>query len=474
MSMGALPSTRRTQATPQPSLLKALLAITASWESVFPQSRTFLRGLRQAFGSLLCAGRGTISRILWACGREQEPFAAEYHLFSRSPWAEQSLFDAIWRGALPLCPDEIVGVALDDTRLPKTGRCIKQAFYQRDPLSPPFHVNLMLGLRFLQASLLVPAHPEVPEAGARALPVRFQEVSRLKKPGRKATEEEMARWKAAQKHFNLSTQAVGMMRELRQRLDAAGGADKKLIIAGDGSFCNKACFGAVIERTELLVRARKDSRLCLRGDAGGRSFYAKEKFTPESVRTGEAVPYVKGEFNYGGKVREVRYKEIVGVYWQGGAKRRQLRLIVLAPTPYRRRGRTFYRAAAYLLTSDLTTPAAKLIQIYLDRWQIEVNHREEKDTLGVGQAQCHSEVSVPRQPVLAVAAYSALLLAGLHAFGAGRTEAYAALPRWRRKARRPSCLDLVNRLREEYPHHYPLLPFKVGKPSLAQIARAAA
>jgi hypothetical protein len=44
-------------------------------------------------------------------------------------------------------------VAVDDTRLPKTGPCIQQAFYQRDPLSPPFWVNLVLGLRFLQASL---------------------------------------------------------------------------------------------------------------------------------------------------------------------------------------------------------------------------------------------------------------------------------------------------------------------------------
>jgi len=36
--------------------------------------------------------------------------------------------------------------------------------YQRDPLSPPFHVNLILGLRFLQASLLVPWHRRGPVA----------------------------------------------------------------------------------------------------------------------------------------------------------------------------------------------------------------------------------------------------------------------------------------------------------------------
>ncbi|MEW5976354.1 MAG: hypothetical protein AB1898_11185 [Acidobacteriota bacterium] len=57
------------------------------------------------------------------------------------------------RSKLARCPGRLVGVAVDDTRLRKTDRLIRQAFYQRDPLSPPFHVNLMLGLRFLQASI---------------------------------------------------------------------------------------------------------------------------------------------------------------------------------------------------------------------------------------------------------------------------------------------------------------------------------
>jgi hypothetical protein len=90
-----------------------------------------------------------------------------------------------------------------------------------------------------------------------------------------------------------------------------------------------------------------------------------------------------------------------------------------------------------------------LLQIYFDRWQIEVNHREEKDTLGIGQAQLWNVTSVPKQPVLAVASYSALLLASLQAFGAERGAAYAELPKWRRNARRPSCLDLITLLRKE-------------------------
>jgi hypothetical protein len=99
----------------------------------------------------------------------------------------------------------------------------------------------------------------------------------------------------------------------------------------------------------------------------------------------------------------------------------------------------YYRDPAYLLTTDPRSSLKQLLQIYFDRWQIEVNHREEKDTLGVGQAQLWNVTSVPKQPVLAVASYSALLLASLQE----RCAAYAELPKWRRNARRPSCLDLI-------------------------------
>lgn len=125
-----------------------------------------------------------------------------------------------------------------------------------------------------------------------------------------------------------------------------------------------------------------------------------------------------------------RYKEVDGVYWQRGAKQRPLRLIVIAPTPYRKSKskKMYYRDPAYLLTTDLHGSLKQLLQIYFDRWQIEVNHREEKDTLGVGQAQLWNVTSVPKQPVLAVAAYSALLLASLQAFGAERESVYAHSP----------------------------------------------
>ena len=86
-----------------------------------------------------------------------------------------------------------------------------------------------------------------------------------------------------------------------------------------------------------------------------------------------------------------------------------------------------------------------------------MNHRDEKDTLGVGQAQLRNPLAVPKQPALVVAAYSALMLAALKAFGRQRGPAYAALSKWRRNATRPSCLDLLTLLRKETTQHPELL-----------------
>jgi hypothetical protein len=441
------------------TLLAAFLDLTQDWRLVFPQQRTFRRALRQGLCSLVCLGRRCLTRIIWTYGGQHRSWSAEYFLHSRCQWQPQQLFRPLLQRALPFCSGRLVGVAVDDTRLHKTGRCIQQAFYQRDPLSPPFHVNLMLGLRFMQASLLVPVH-RMAQVSTRGLPICFQEVSRVKKPSRKAPPQDWEIYKEASKQHNLSQSFVAMMGQLRKELDLAGGERKILVLAGDGSFCNRTCLRAPRDRTELISRTRKNAVLCFRAPDGGRRFYGTGKFTPDQVRHDDQREWKTTKVFYGGKRRKVRYKEVGEVYWQGGAGRCPLRLFVVAPTPYRKRkssNRSYYRQPAFLLTTDLNSAAKQLLQIYFDRWQIEVNHRDEKDTLGVGQAQLWNVTSVPKQPVLAVAAYSALLLASLIVFGAERGAAYEELPKWRAKAYRPSCLDLLVLLRKEMVLHPELL-----------------
>lgn len=457
-------------------LLSAFLHIILAWGQVFAQTRTLRRAQSQALGLLVCLGRRTLSRIIWTKGGQHRSWSGEYFLYSRSPWDAQQLFIPIWQQALTYCPGPLLGVAVDDTRLRKTGRCIPQASYHRDPLSPPFHVNLMLGLRFLQASLLLPLHRRA-DTDARALPIRFESVPVVKKPGQRADEQARQYYQQERKRNNLSCHFVTMMNTLVDLCRQTVGSEKTLVLAGDGSFCNRTVLTGVPQGAHLIARTRKDAVLCFPAPPDSQRFYGKEKFTPEQVRHNEAIAWKTARIFYGGQWRQIRYKEVQKVLWQRGGRRRLLRLFVIAATPYRKRksARLYYRQPAYLLTTLIEGYTEPLLQIYFDRWQIEVNHREEKDTLGVGQAQLWNPRSVPKQPAFAVACYSALLLASLQAFGPQRSAVYAPLPKWRRHARRPSCLDLITLLRKEMMEHSELLqPLGIDLTDRSLAAAAAA
>lgn len=74
-------------------------------------------------------------------------------------------------------------------------------------------------------------------------------------------------------------------------------------------------------------------------------------------------------------------------------------------------------ATACLLCADPQMDIRKVLQEYLWRWDIEVNFRDEKTLLGVGQARVRTIESTQRVPALSVAACAMLLLAGHKAYG---------------------------------------------------------
>jgi len=426
--------------------------IILSWQEAFGQKRTALHGLKLAIGLLCTLGRRTISRSIFFFGQQHKDWSADYCLFSRAKWDPEQLFQPILEQSLPFCKTSYLSIAFDDTKLHKTGRKIKTASYQRDPLSPAFHVNLCYGLRFLQASLLIPLYDRDSRMPPRGFPVRFQEVPAVKKPGKRATDEQRKAYLQQKKEHNLPLEFVKMLHGVRASADQAGASDRLIIATVDGSFCNRTVFQNRVSGTVIVARTRKDTRLCFPAEKPGRRVYGREKFSPHQVRSDEKIPWKEAKIFHGGAFRDIRYKEVNYVLWQSGAKTLPLRLIVVAPTPYwlSKKSCKLYRQVAYLLTTDTKLPIQDLIQEYFNRWQIEVNHRDEKDLLGVGQAQVRSDLSVPRQPAFVVAAYSALLLASVMAYGPGRTDEYEPLPKWRRNAVRPSILDLLTLLRKQY------------------------
>jgi hypothetical protein len=130
-------------------LLRGWLEIAADWRLGFPQQRSFERALIQALGSLCSLGRRTVSRAIFALGRQQQDWSADYKLYARCHWNPDDLFQPVLNRAVSWCKGRYLAVATDDTRLRKTGKRIPGVSYGRDPMSPAFHCNLILGLRFL-------------------------------------------------------------------------------------------------------------------------------------------------------------------------------------------------------------------------------------------------------------------------------------------------------------------------------------
>lgn len=469
-------------------LLEKFDELLQPWRPAFAQQRTWQRAHRLAYGLLLCLRTHLTSNAICAIGRQFLDWSADYRLFSRSAWDPHALFDPIFDhlGAMLSSPQAPVIAALDDTLCKKTGRHIPGATYARDPLSPPFHVNLVRGLRFVQASLLV--RPTRFPGPARALPVRFEPAPPAVKPpslkdanqrvrnnqrnsmknskkdvqaGKKQAilSPEEKEYRLQQKLRALTQVGVRVLQSLRQALDARPDTrQRRLLVSGDGSYTNRSVLRQLPERTTFIGRIRKDAKLFLAWlptavtCSGGRPRrYGAPAPTPEQVLHDDGVPVVKVRCFAAGAVREIPVKILSTVYWRKAGPDMPLLLVVIKPLGYRLRkgSKLLYRQPAFLICTDPQLDLQTLLQAYIDRWEIECNHRDEKSLIGAAQGQVWNPLAVTRLPQFQVAIYSLLLLASILAYGFQRTTTYLPLPKWRRKSIRPSVLDLLNLLRDQ-------------------------
>jgi hypothetical protein len=438
-------------------LLREFLGLTASWRDVFAQKRTLLRVIGVLLGLLAAPANRRVTDSIRFRGREQEPWAADYQAFSRSRWDPARLFGVVLATALAILgglgADLPIVVAIDDTSVRKTGHRIADARWMRDPLSPAFHVNLRWGLRYLHFALLLPLHRL--GLDPRAISLAFALAPSAKKPGKRATSEEHVAFRRLRDRLALPRRARELAEVLRGQLDALGLSARRLVLVGDGGYTNARLLRDLPERIGYVGRTRKDIALCRPAPAGSRRVYGERLPTPEQLRQDPSIPWHEADLHYAGRTNRIRYKDLGTVLWKGGTRRRPVRLLIVAPTPVRspqsRGGRLCYRTPAYLLTTELSTAAPEVLQWYLDRWQIEVLHRDLKSGLGLGQAQVWSAASVARMHTAVAAAWALLTLAALRAFGPLRTADFGPLPAWRdvRPGHRASQEDIVQRLRDE-------------------------
>jgi len=148
----------------------------------------------------------------------------------------------------------------------------------------------------------------------------------------------------------------------------------------------------------------------------------------------------------------MRVKCLEKLLWRTAGLQHTLRLVVIAPLSYRLRksSKLLYRQPAFLICTNPELDLSSIVQEYVQRCGIEVNFREEKTLLGVGQAQVRNVNSVEAVPALQVAAYAMLLLASLRAMRGPIKPDLLPPPKWADTGlRRFSTQRAIHQLRAE-------------------------
>jgi hypothetical protein len=358
--------------------------------------------------------------LLSTCGQQFLDWSAAYRLFSHHRVSTDRLFDNVHHAVQVLLPSsQPLCLAIDDTLLRRTGTHTHGVAWRRDPLGPKFHTNFVRAQRYLQISAAVPSQQN-PNA-VRMVPLDFWHCPTPVRPRAKATAEQKTQYRQDAKRMNLSVQLIARLQRLCNPAPTDPHSPRRPIhLLVDGQYTNGRVLKNLPPGTTLIGRIRKDAKLYYQPIAaasarrGRRRSYGALAPTPEQIRTTED-PWETVEVFAAGITHQCRVKTVTGLLWRTAGLGLLLKLVVIAPLHYRPRSgsKLLYRRPAFLICTDPALTTQQIVQQYVWRWDIEVNFREEKSLLGVGDGQVRTVQATQCLPAFQVAAYSMLLLAAL-------------------------------------------------------------
>lgn len=418
-----------------------------------------MRAQALSMAALVGMGRKTVTNLLVTAGLQFEDCSSAYRLFSKDRFDPDGMFAPIAEQVHRQLPAQApFVVAIDDTLARKTGKQVHGTAYRRDPLGPKFHTNFIWAQRFLQLTVALPQGPGT--VGARTIPIDFQHAPTPRKPKKNASPEQWKTYEIQRKKANLCLLAAQRIQHARDLLDKfVDGAERMLWIQGDGGYTNETIVKQLPPRTIYTGRVREDASLYHlpqpedQQGKGRNRVYGAPAPTPEQVRKDENTPWQHVVVFAAGKVHAMRIKTLAPLRSKIAGEQHPLRVIVIEPLAYRLRknSKILYRKPAYLICTDLTRPLQQIVQAYVWRWEIEVNHRDEKNILGVGQAQVRGPLACARVPAFLVASYAIALLAAHHVIQNQAAGQALPKPSWQTKGKqtRPSLQQIIQCMRAE-------------------------
>ncbi|MCA1680559.1 MAG: transposase [Actinobacteria bacterium] len=357
--------------------------------------------------------------------------ARAHRFFSDARWSA----DGLGLGLLDVIlarltePGAALVVPVDDTLLHRLGRKVHGAFWHHDATANSDRAAVAWGNNWVVVGILV-------HLPFMSRPVCLPILFRLWQPKRRHIP----------KHKR-DPERPGKPELAREMVDliAARHPDRKLHVVGDSAYGAGAWRG-LSEQVTLTVRPRKDAALYApapprTGRRGRPALKGARLQSLAQIATDPATAWQTITATRYAKSEQIEV-HVIDCLWHGALGYTPVRVLLVRDTA---------KPAGYqlaLLTTDLDSTPAELIERYADRWPIEVCFEEAKQLAGVGQARNRSRRAVERTvPFQFHCMTLTILWYALEGHHPADVEEHRARAPWYHTKTNPSFADMLAKLR---------------------------
>jgi hypothetical protein len=328
--------------------------------------------------------------------KDEVGFAKYHHLLNRAQWSLVLGAKTLFLMLLALVPEGTpIVILIDETLERRRGKKIAAKGYYRDAVrSSKSQVVKTSGLKWLVMALSVKL-PWIPRK--LALPfLTVLEFSKKYDDQRKKKHKTTLEW---------TNQMVGQV--LRWI-----GKTRKLILVGDGGFAVGAlAWNCIGQAVTLVSRLKMNGRLFafplprVPGTRGRPSLRGKRLVNFKQRLSMEELPWREMEITgYGGVKRMVR---LISAACMWGAEGIPVPIRwVLMVDPSKKMD------PLPLMSTDLAMAPEQIIELYIDRWGLEVTFEESREHLGLETQRQWSDKAIARSTPVLMGLYSLVCLMG--------------------------------------------------------------
>lgn len=377
------------------SLSQNILSVLLPFSVLFSKP-SWKKALTLLLGTLICTGKRTVCSALRAMGLECEAgFSKYHHVLNRVEWSSLKAAKILFHMLLAFVPDTFPLILLvDETLERRRGKQIKAKGYYRDAVrSSQSQVVKAMGLKWSVMALSI----KLPFM-SRAFALPFLSVLQ---PSKKCDEARKRRHKTS---LRWTSQ---MILQVRRWVGKA----LPLILVGDGGYAagqlalDCICFGVT-----LVSRLKMNAALFdfpAKKQPGQRGRPAKKGVRLKNFKqmlSLDGLPWKEMKVvGYGGEKRVARVISDTCMWGADGTTPIPIRWVLvvdpagkLDPLPL-------------MSTDPLMTPE-RMVELFIDRWSLEVTFEQTREHLGVETQRQWSDKAIARSTPVLMGLYSCVCL----------------------------------------------------------------